>query len=175
MEIILDIRLYIVYNRTTKRKGGADMPFYNEYSLQADERGRLRIPSAFRTAFGDTKLYAFKNKKGCYLRIFGTDILNAMVAGFEGKVPVEETPASRRIRRIYKNIIDIEEDKQGRFTIPQKLREQLKIVKDVVFIGMGNTIELWAKEVYDEFEAQLEAEDDENEEFSDEEFDDFKF
>lgn len=175
MEIILDIRFDIVYNGTTKRKGGAEMSFYNEYSLQADERGRLRIPSAFRTAFGDTKLYAFKNKKGCYLRIFGTDILNAMVAGFEGKVPLEEGPTSRRIRRIYKNIIDIEEDKQGRFTISPKLREELKIVKDVVFIGMGNTIELWAKEVYDEFEAQQEAEEEDGEEYSEEEFDDFKF
>ena len=98
-----------------------------------------------------------------------------MVAGFEGKVPLEEGHTSRRIRRIYKNIIDIEEDKQGRFTISPKLREELKIVKDVVFIGMGNTIELWAKEVYDEFEAQMDAEEENGEEYSDDEFDDFKF
>ena len=51
----------------------------------------------------------------------------------------------------------------------------MQIVKEVVFIGMGNTIELWAKEVYDEYEAQQELLEDDEDENGDEIFGTFKF
>ena len=150
-------------------------PMFGEISIQADERGRLRIPSSYRTALGDTKIYGFKNKKGCYLRIFGSDILNSLMAGYSGMLPPEECKASAKIRGVYSHIKELEEDKQGRFTIPPKWREKLGIVKEVVFVGMGNTLELWAKEVYDEYEAQQEAMEDDDDESVDELFGTFKF
>ena len=150
-------------------------PIFGTSTIQADERGRIRIPSSYRTALGDTKIYGFKNKKGCYLRIFGSDMLNSLLAGYSGMVPPEECWTSARVRGIYSHIRELEEDKQGRFTIPQNWREKLQIVKEVVFIGMGNTIELWAKEVYDEYEAQQELLEDDEDENGDEIFGTFKF
>ncbi|MDE6189813.1 MAG: hypothetical protein K2G37_05975 [Clostridia bacterium] len=144
-------------------------PMYGSYSIQADERGRMRIPSTYRAAFGDTKLYGFKNKKGCYIRIFGADVLEKLVDGFVGTLPLEECKRSAIIRRINSHIIDIEEDKQGRFTVPQTWREKIQFKKEAVFVGMGNSIELWAKEVYDAYELA----DEENDDDIDIEMDDF--
>ena len=142
---------------------------YGTYPIQADERGRLRIPSTYRTAFGDTKLYGFKNKRGCYIRIFGADVMDKMRAGIEGNLTLEETKKSRIIRRINSHIIDIDEDRQGRFTIPVVWREKIGLKREAVFVGMGNSIELWAKEVYEAYE----LEDEDNDDDLDIEVDDF--
>ena len=40
-------------------------------------------------------------------------------------------------------------DKQGRMVIPQFLREEAGIEKDLVTIGVLDHLEIWAKEVYD--------------------------
>ncbi len=44
-----------------------------------------------------------------------------------------------------------EEDKQGRFLAPKALREFASIKKNVVFVGVGNHIELWNKKAWENY------------------------
>ena len=57
---------------------------------------------------------------------------------------------SRSLRVLLANAAKCEPDKQGRFLIPTKLREQAGLVKDVVLVGVLTKIELWSKERWDE-------------------------
>ena len=41
---------------------------------------------------------------------------------------------------------EVEEDKQGRFVIPANLKEFAKINKNIVFVGVGQRLELWSEE-----------------------------
>jgi MraZ protein len=41
-------------------------------------------------------------------------------------------------------------DKQGRLLIPQTLRDYANLQKDVVLVGEGKKIEIWAKERWQE-------------------------
>ncbi len=129
-------------------------PVFGTICIQADERGRMRIPALYRTALGETILYGFKNKNGNYLNIFGQDTLNDLLEKLSDGVGVEESEDVENVRDIYMNIFDIQEDKQGRFTIPPHIREELNLTKDVVFVGMGKKIELWDKVAYDEYAKQ---------------------
>ena len=52
-------------------------------------------------------------------------------------------------RKILSSIEQLQEDEQGRTLLPASFRQAAKIQKEVVTIGMGNYIEIWAKEVYD--------------------------
>lgn len=54
------------------------------------------------------------------------------------------------IREIYSNTVDVQVDSQGRIVIPQFLKEKVGIEKNVVFMGVGTHIEIWAEEVYEE-------------------------
>lgn len=126
-------------------------PVFGLINIQADERGRIRIPALYRTSLGETRIYAYKNKKGMYLSLFGEDTLQSLLGKLSGGIDVEEGDAVEDIRDVYMNIFEIVEDKQGRFTIPQHLRDELKISRDLVFIGMGKKIEMWDKGVYDEY------------------------
>ena len=65
------------------------------------------------------------------------------------------------VRYFYANAVECEIDKQGRLSIPIKLKDQVEIVKDTVTIGLLNHVEIWAKEVYESAEngGQLDAAD----------------
>ena len=128
-------------------------PVFGMINIQADERGRLRVPALYRASLGDTKIYGYKNKNGNYLSIFGQDTLDDMLAKLSDGVGVEEDDSVKLMRDFYMSIVEVVEDKQGRFTLPNYLREELGISKDLIFIGMGKKIELWDKAVYDAYVA----------------------
>ncbi len=53
-------------------------------------------------------------------------------------------------------------DPQGRLVIPGELISFAKIVKDIKICGAGSRIEIWSKEVYDEYFADDDESFDEN-------------
>ena len=56
-------------------------------------------------------------------------------------------PAVVSLRRIYlAGATEVILDKNGRLLIPPMVREYAGLCRDVVWAGMGNTIELWSKE-----------------------------
>lgn len=68
-----------------------------------------------------------------------------------------------RFRRLYVSAaIECELDKAGRVLIPGGLRDKAGLDRDVLWAGMGQSIELWAKERWD---AELAVGDEEAEAF----------
>lgn len=52
-------------------------------------------------------------------------------------------------RHFYSNAFEVSLDAQGRMTIPKKMREHLHLVEDVVWVGCGDTLELWQSKEYE--------------------------
>ena len=46
---------------------------------------------------------------------------------------------------------EIEPDDQGRFILPKNLKDYAKIDKNVVFAGVGKSIEIWAEEEWNKY------------------------
>lgn len=53
------------------------------------------------------------------------------------------------------NAFELSLDAQGRCVIPAKLREYAKLGKEVMFVGVGNRIELWDKQNWDKNDQYL--------------------
>jgi MraZ protein len=51
--------------------------------------------------------------------------------------------------------IEGEVSRQGRISIPQNLREFAGLDREIVVVGLSNKIEIWAKEKYEEFTANV--------------------
>ena len=63
---------------------------------------------------------------------------------------------SRKLRRLlYGAAFEVKLDRQGRFVLPQKLRDLARIESEVVLVGAGNRIELWSPERWSEFSEQM--------------------
>ncbi|MGN0789240.1 MAG: division/cell wall cluster transcriptional repressor MraZ [Christensenellales bacterium] len=123
--------------------------FYGTVSLQADEKGRYRIPSKYRSKFGEGKIFYMKNASR-YLSIISEEKANEIMLKLSGKSKMSDIHTVGAARQIFKNMSDIKEDGQGRFTLPSEMKTELKLGKEVVFVGMGSKIELWGKENWDE-------------------------
>ena len=72
---------------------------------------------------------------------------------FEDKLktlPITNKNARNFVRFFLSGATECELDKQGRFLIVGKLRENAKLEKDVTIIGTGTRIEIWNKEKWQE-------------------------
>ena len=66
--------------------------------------------------------------------------------------------AGKFVRFFLAGDIECTPDKQGRILIPNNLRVYSQIEKDIVFIGMGNRIEVWSQSKWDIYnEAEFDA------------------
>ncbi|OGM28815.1 hypothetical protein A2962_05030 [Candidatus Woesebacteria bacterium RIFCSPLOWO2_01_FULL_39_61] len=53
-------------------------------------------------------------------------------------------------RFILGSAFEIKPDSQGRIIIPEILSQYAVFKKDLIFLGLGDRIEIWAKEIWDE-------------------------
>jgi len=119
---------------------------FGEFNQQIDEKGRVRVPAKLKAELLDNATIT-KGTNGC-LFLFPANanmqLIEKMLA-----VPVTDYEAQKAVRVFFSSASTLEEDNQGRTLLPKNLREFAQIKKDIVFIGVGNRAELWAKERYD--------------------------
>ncbi len=109
-----------------------------------DTKNRVAIPSSFRSVIDSTKekTFIFKSLKYNCLEVHLSSRINSLVKSFE-----EEDFFSRKNDHfktaILSDLEDINIDKEGRFTIKEKLQKFSKLSKEIIFIGKGNHFEIW--------------------------------
>lgn len=63
---------------------------------------------------------------------------------------------ARAIKRFYfGSAAELEFDKQGRILVPSALREHAELQKDAVIIGTGDKVEIWSRERFDAYDAEV--------------------
>lgn len=122
--------------------------FIGEYTHSIDNKGRVIMPSAFREGLGE-KFYVTKGMEGC---IFVYDQEQWKALEEKTKTLRLTSKKARQFERIfYAPAREIEFDKQGRFVIPQNLREYAEIEGEASIIGVSSRIEIWDKDKYSEY------------------------
>ena len=114
-----------------------------EFEHSLDAKGRLIMPAKLRESIGENFVVT-KGLDGCLFAFSTSEWTN-----FEEKL--KSLPLSNRNSREFTRFFlsgasECEIDKQGRFLIPNNLRESADLTKDVIIIGVGTRIELWDKE-----------------------------
>ena len=116
--------------------------FMGEHNHTVDAKGRVIIPAKFREELGDEFVLTL-GLDGC-LFVYPNDEWLNFVNDLKG------LPGSKEARQLQRYFMagaaSCEVDKQGRFLIPQKLREHAGLDKDLVLVGVLNKIEIWSKE-----------------------------
>ena len=123
--------------------------FLGEYYHQLDEKNRLRIPAKLRNGLGNNYII-MKGSNSC-LFVYSSSEMQALMNEKLKSVPLSDVVAQKSIRMLFSSGFEVEEDNQGRFTLPQNLKEFACIKKNVVSVGVGNRIELWAEENWKEY------------------------
>ena len=113
-----------------------------EFEHSLDAKGRLIMPAKLRESIGE-RFVVTKGLDGC-LFAFSLDEW----ANFEEKLkmlPLSNKNSREFSRFFLSGATECEIDKQGRFLIPNNLRDADNLEKEVVIIGVGTRIEIWDK------------------------------
>ncbi len=118
---------------------------------QLDDKNRLRIPSKFHKELvgelGDRKYCFYQGLNGCVC-VMPESQLEEKLAPYAKGTTSKMTPG---IAVLFGSVSDAEEDAQGRVVLPSLLRRMAGIKKDIVTLGAGDHLEIWAVEKYYEF------------------------
>jgi MraZ protein len=119
-----------------------------DYVHQLDAKNRIRIPAKLKKELGDKYFFA-RGTEGC-LFVFPEEIMKQEIERVEA-INLTDTTKRMGARVFLKSIVPAEEDNQGRVVLPSQLKAIAHIQKDIHICGNGSRVEIWAKEVYDEY------------------------
>ncbi len=119
-----------------------------EFEHSLDVKGRLIMPAKLRDSIGDSFVVT-KGLDGCLFAFSKSEWAN-----FEEKLkslPLSNKNSREFTRFFLSGATECEIDKQGRFLIPNNLREVAGLTKEVVIIGVGTRIEFWDKQKWNNY------------------------
>ena len=137
-----------------KRKWGGGPLLIGEYEHSLDAKGRLIMPVKLRQDMGE-KFIITKGLDGCLFAFSQEEWLN-----FETKLkalPLSDRNARNFVRFFLSGATECEIDKQGRFLIPNNLRNAANLEKEVVIIGVGTRLEIWNKNIWEKCDEDISA------------------
>ena len=122
--------------------------FFGEYRHNIDAKGRLSIPAKMRSQCGD-RVFITRGNDGC-LALYTAE-------GWEKYYQeLQALPQKKKSTRIFIRLVtsrasECEFDKLGRINIPMVLRQEGLLEKECVVIGVGDHVEIWNSQTWDEF------------------------
>lgn len=126
--------------------------FYGEYAHSIDRKGRIILPAKFREVAKANFVEKFFITRGLdkCLFMFSEEEWRSQEQKF--RVLSFTKQESRKFNRVYfSGAVDITIDSQGRFIVPQFLKDFAGIKREVVIIGVSNRIEIWSSEIWKQF------------------------
>ena len=126
--------------------------FYGEFKHSIDRKGRLILPSKFREASKEYTIERFFLTRGLdkCIFMFTEDEWRSQEQKFKSmSFTKKETRSFNRM--FFSGAVDVAPDKQGRFIIPNYLKDYATIKRETVVIGVSNRIEIWDKKCWEDF------------------------
>lgn len=125
------------------------------YQSNLGDKRRVAVPKKFIDSLGNRPILA-KWYEDCLVLVsfeFWQELLKRLTGG--------RKTISLGVRDIERFILgsafEVEPDSQGRIIVPEILADYSKLNKEVMFIGLGDRVEIWPKEVWDQKSEQLSA------------------
>lgn len=122
--------------------------FFGEYRHNIDAKGRLSIPAKMRNQCGEV-VYVTRGNDGC-LAVYTEEGWNQYYQGLLA-LPQKKKSTRTFIRLVTSRVNDCEFDKLGRINIPLVLRKEGHLEKECVIVGVGDHIEIWNQNIWDQF------------------------
>ncbi|MCS7199357.1 MAG: division/cell wall cluster transcriptional repressor MraZ [Caldimicrobium sp.] len=118
--------------------------FRGKFKHSLDEKGRISLPSKFReilrVKYG-SEVLVVTNLPEClvvYPIVEWKKIEEALL-----KIPFSAKAGRDFLRYFLGSAEEIEPDKQGRLLLPQSLRSEIEVDREVILLGMLNYFEIW--------------------------------
>lgn len=127
---------------------GDERVFFGEFRHNIDTKGRLSIPSKMRNQCEES-VFITRGNDGC-LALYTKQGWEEYYQG------LQSLPQKKKSTRIYMRLVtsltsECEFDKLGRINIPLRLRQEAHLEKECIVVGVGDHVEIWNQETWDQF------------------------
>jgi len=122
------------------------------YSSRMGAKGRVAVPVKLREHLGDRVIISQGYEKS--LLLVSREQWEKLTEFLRGR-PVTAGPVRDTERFLFGSAFEAEFDDQGRVVIPQELREFAGLADEAVFLGVGNRVEIWARETWEKYSEKL--------------------
>ncbi len=127
--------------------------FIGEYNHAIDNKGRLAIPSKFRT---ELKKGAVVTRGLDHCLFLYTEDEWQKLAERLAALPISQSNTRAFARLMLAGAMDAKLDSHGRIIIPQYLRKFSSIKKKAVIAGLFNRLEIWNEDKWEAYKATTE-------------------
>ncbi|KKQ94833.1 MAG: Protein MraZ [candidate division CPR2 bacterium GW2011_GWC1_39_9] len=127
--------------------------FIGEFQHNIDDKGRLAVPSKFRSKLSEGAVVT-RGLDSC-LFLYTKEEWQKMAEKISD-LPVSQSGARAFSRLMLAGAMEVDIDKQGRVILPAYLREYAGIKKEVVVAGLYSRIEIWSGEKWSNYKKETE-------------------
>lgn len=125
------------------------MRFLGNIEAKTDAKGRAFLPAVFRkvlTGAGEERLVLRKDVFQSCLVLYPESVWNAQTDALRAKLNRFNAQHQQIFRQYVSQVEMVTLDGNGRFLISKDFLQAAAIQQDIRFIGMDDTIEIWASE-----------------------------
>jgi MraZ protein len=126
------------------------MRFIGNIEAKSDSKGRVFLPACFRRILQEAGCEKVMLRKDVYqdcLVLYPEKSWNEQLDLLRSRLDRWNAAHQMIFRQFVSDVEIITLDASGRFLIPKRYLKLAHIEQEVRFIGMDNTIEIWAKEI----------------------------
>lgn len=121
--------------------------FIGSYDYTLDTKGRLVIPSKFRSILQDNaNLYLTRGFDGC-ISIYKEEDFSKVIARYQSH-SYEKAEVRKTLRSFLDSVVPLQIDAQGRILLTSKILEKYKISSKVHILGALDHFEIWDSECW---------------------------
>lgn len=123
------------------------MRFLGTIEAKTDAKGRAFLPAAFRKVLqgaGEERLVLRKDIFQPCLTLYPESVWNAQMDALRGRLSRWNKTHQQVFRQFVAEAEPVTLDGNGRFLISKRFQRIADIQQDIVFVGMGDTIEIWS-------------------------------
>lgn len=125
-----------------------------QYKSKLTDKDRVSVPVKIRQEIGSELIIA-RWYEQC-LVLVSSENWQRLTTRLVGQSYLVTSPVRDIDRFIYSSAFEIKLDRQGRFVIPERLKTYSDIKSEVVFVGLGDRVEVWPSKKWEEQEKDVE-------------------
>lgn len=122
--------------------------FIGEYQHSIDEKGRLAVPSKFRSKLSKGAVVT-KGLDNC-LFLYTNEEWEKLATKL-ASLPISKSNTRAFARLMLAGAMDVQLDKQGRIVLPEYLRKYAGMKKKSIIAGLYNRLEIWDEDQWNKY------------------------
>lgn len=125
--------------------------FLCRYTNLIDKKGRVSIPSAYRSVLNtqnSTSIIIYPSLKNKCIEVWPKHKMQDMIKIIDKLEPFsKERDAFQTV--IFSECLSLSLDSEGRVSIPKNMLENMQISDKLTFVGKGSVFEIWSPELFE--------------------------